>query len=185
MKKTLLLVSLFASIAFISCKSKTAKGPNGVTYNTPAQYNDYIVNKQGEIMKDIMVFGETLASDPKGLLEKLPVYASEAETVVNDIKGMPAYSGNTEMRDEAVKLFSFYVDIFKNEYREMAQLSVTLDGQPANAEQTQQFNAFVAQVTKKEEPLDKSFQKAQRDFAKKHNMRMFENDMQKQIDNLN
>ncbi len=185
MKKTLLLVSLFASVAFVSCKSKTAKGPNGVTYNTPVEYNDYIINKQTGIVKNILVFGETLAPDPKGILEKLPGFATDAEAAINDVKGMPAYDGNTEMRDEAVKLFSFYVDIFKNEYRQMAELSVALDGKPANAEQTEQFNAFVAQVTKKEEPLDKSFQKAQRDFAKKHNMRIYETDIQKQMNNLN
>lgn len=185
MKKTLLLLSLVTTVFFISCKNSTVKGTNGVTYTNPSQYNDYIVTKQTEVMKNIMAFGQQVGTAPGEVLTKLPGYASEAEAAIKDIKGMPAYNDNTQMRDAAVDLFSFYADIFKNEYRQMAELAQSLSNTPATPEQTQEIQKLVDQVASKESVLDRNFQKAQKDFAKKNNLVIQENEMQKEIDKLN
>ena len=49
-------------------------------------------------------------------------YVKETGSMINDIKGMPAFKGDSSLRDAAVNIFGFYKKIFDNDYRDVIHL---------------------------------------------------------------
>lgn len=56
-KHNYFVVFVFAVMALSAC-NKPVKGRNGVVYKSAVQYNDYIVNRQTTLMKNVVAFGE-------------------------------------------------------------------------------------------------------------------------------
>lgn len=83
----LLLIVLFAA-----CK-QTVRGKNGIVYNSPSEYNDYIISRQTAIIKNILALGNSAESDIDSAYGMFDKYTNEASAVINEIKGMPPYKG--------------------------------------------------------------------------------------------
>lgn len=182
MKKTLLLLTMGFALFISSCGSGTEKGANGVTYKSPEDYNNYIINKQTETARNLLQFGNSVNTDAKGTLASLDNYASEIQKDIEDLKGMPAYKGNTELRDAAVSLFGFYERLFKEDYKKIAEIRAAAPDNNLTEAQAQELNQVAEKLSADEKGFDNRFQKAQRAFAKEHNMRILENELQKEID---
>lgn len=182
MKKTLVLLTMGLALFISSCGSSTEKGANGVSYSSPEDYNNYIVNKQTETARNLLQFGNSVSTDPKGTLTSLDGYAKEIQQDIEDIKGMPAYKGNTELRDAAVALFGFYERLFKEDYKKIAEVRAAAADSDLTEAQAQEINQVAEKLSVDEKGFDNRFQKAQREFAKEHKMRILENDLQKEID---
>ena len=108
----LLLIVLFAA-----CK-QTVRGRNGIVYDSPSEYNDYIISRQTAIIKNILALGNTAESDIDSAYSMLDKYTNEASAVINEIKSMPPYKGDSSLRDAAVNSFSFYRKLFNESYKE-------------------------------------------------------------------
>jgi len=163
--------------------AQVAKGKNGKEYKTAVVYNDAIVNHQSRIMKDILNFVDASKVSLDSADRLLDVYTGELNTVIEDIKGMPAFRGDSALRDAAVQSFGFYKRIMTGEYKELIRLRK--EGAGETDEGVAQMNAIVEKISKEEEGFDKNFHSAQLAFAKKNNITLTENDMHKKIDNLN
>ena len=107
MKKHLLLLTTIV-VLLTSCKNETPKGANGVTYKSAVEYNDYIVSRQTTLMKNIMKFISVAENDLDSAEGMLDGYVKETATMVTDIKGMPAFKGDSSLRNAAVNIFGFY-----------------------------------------------------------------------------
>src|SRR5688572_16131222 len=92
-----LFIALVAVIA-VACKSEIAKGPNGVTYNSAVQYNEYIVERQARLMKNILGFVELAESRPDTAQKMLDQYVNETGIMITELKGMPSYGGDSALR---------------------------------------------------------------------------------------
>ena len=114
MKKYLLLLTSIV-LLLTSCKNESSKGANGVTYKTAVEYNDYIVARQTTLMKNIMKFISVAENDLDSAENMLDGYVKETGIMVTDIKGMPAFKGDSSLRDAAVNIFGFYKMIFDND----------------------------------------------------------------------
>ena len=176
MKRFLLLIFVLAG--FVSCKSP-AKGKNGEVYKTPVQYNDYIVGRQTTLLKNIMEFAKVAQIDLDSADKMLNGYVKQTNDMIEDLRGMPPYKGDSALRDAAINSFTFYRKAFDEYYREIIKLR-----KEGGEDQETAINEIVEKLSADEEKYDKTFHNAQKDFAKKNKMRLMDNEMQKEIDDM-
>jgi hypothetical protein len=172
---------LLMAVSFIACK-QSVKGTNGVTYKSPVQYNDYIVGRQTNLMKKFIDFSKVSQINLDSAEKMLDGYIIEMSTMIDEIKGMPPYKGDSSLRDAAVRTFGFYKKIFENDYKQIIRLNK--DGESITEEESAKVNSIVDDISKEEEKLDKAFHNAQKEFASKNNMKLMENTMQKKVNEL-
>jgi hypothetical protein len=180
MKKLLFAAGIL--VLAISC-NQPVKGKNGVVYKSATDYNDFIVNRQTTIMKNVVEFVDASKTDLDSASALLDVYVADIDKMISEIREMPPYKGDSTLRDAAVNSFAFYKQIFSNEYKDLLRLRKS--GEAETQEGVDEMNRIVDKITRDEEKYDKAFHNAQRDFAKKNNMRLKDNEMQKEIDKLN
>ena len=172
------LLIVFAGI-FIACK-QSVKGSNGVVYKTAVEYNDYIISRQSTLIKNVMDFVQVSQTDLDSADKMLDKNVAVISIMINDLNGMPAYKGDTTLRNTGINLFQFYKRVFGNDYKKLIELRKNGEDSASIAE----INEIVQKVTKEEESYDKNFHNAQRDFAQKNNMKLTDNEMQKNIDKM-
>ncbi len=169
---------MVVAIGFMACNSPE-KGENGVTYKTPVEYNDYIIGKQTILLEKIMKFADAAKVDLDSADKLLDKYALEATDVLKDIKGMPGFRKDTTFRQAAVNSFTFYKKAFTNYYKDIVRIR-----KEAADDADAQIDKVLEKLTVEEERVDKAFHNAQKDFATKNKMKLMENKMQKDIDNM-
>lgn len=174
MKKLLFL--LVVSTALIACNN-SEKGPNGVTYKSAVDYNDYIVGRQTTLLKKIMNFAEVAQLDLDSADIMLDGYVKDADGMIKEIKGMPSYKKDTAFRNAAINSFIFYKKAFDDYYRAIIRIRKV-----AADDAETQLNDLLEKLTAEEEKHDKAFHNAQRNFAEKNKMRLKDNEIQKKID---
>ncbi|HMK27176.1 MAG TPA: hypothetical protein VK483_14185 [Chitinophagaceae bacterium] len=175
------LSAIFFILVFsiIAC-NQPVKGRNGVTYKSAVQYNDYIVGRQTKLMQHILDFSKAANNSLDSAEKMLAEYINETAQTVEDIKGMPAYKGDTSLRDAAARSFSFYKNVFQNDYTRIIQ--IRKKGEEMTNEDVEEMQRIVDKITREEEGFDKSFHNAQKRFADKNNMKLAENEMQKKFE---
>ena len=178
MKSRLLLPLLIVLLA--ACQGESPTGANGVVYKSAVQYNDYIVSRQTTLMKNILVFVEVAQSDLDSAEKMLDQYVKETGDIIKDIKGMPAYKGDTALRNAAANTFGFYRKLFDQEYRSILHLRNGENAQSSDVET--QIEAIVKSIEEEEKGYDERFQEAQKAFALKNKMKLIENEMQKKFE---
>jgi len=119
--------------------------------------------------------------DDAELKKKYNEFGDEAKYALKQIKRLGDFNGNVDFRDNAIKLFEFYVEVYENAYKEL--IDMIIKGNISAKEETR-INEIVQEVSEKETKLDKAFQDAQQKFATENDMQIIENDIQKEIDNL-
>jgi hypothetical protein len=179
--KRLLFIPFIISF-FISC-NEPVKGRNGELYRSASQYNDYIVSRQSKVMKNVMDFVSVSETNLDSAEKMLDVYILQMDEVIKEIGGMPPYKGDSALRDAAKATFVFYRQIFGKEYKEI--IAIRREGGAFTEEGVAEMDGIVERISREEEGYDKAFHNAQKDFAVKNNMKLTDNEMQKQIDKLN
>lgn len=177
MRYVSVIIILVCSI--ISC-NQPAKGRNGVSYKSAVQYNDYIVGRQTKLMQNILNFSKAAEINLDSAEKILFKYTSETAKMVEEIKGMPAYKGDTSLRDAAARSFNFYKEVFQNDYTRIINIRKKED--EMTSDDIVEMKNIVNKITREEEGFDKSFHNAQRNFADKNNMKLMENEMQKKFE---
>ncbi|MER3497384.1 MAG: hypothetical protein C4308_01475 [Chitinophagaceae bacterium] len=159
----------------VSC-TNSVKGPNGVVYKSAQEYNDYIINRQTEILKQILAFSDAAQYNVDSAELLLNKSIGTISKSIEDINGMSAYKGDTSLRNAAVNSFAFYKRIFSNEYKQILDIR----RRPQLTEQdVQAIQQIVDKISNEEKAYDERFQKAQARFARDNHMQMKENEMQK------
>jgi hypothetical protein len=167
-------------MGILSCTEPTTKGKNGVTYKTAVQYNDYIVSRQSKMMQNILDFAKAADANLDSAEKMLAGYVKVTADNVEEIKGMPAYKGDTSLRDAAARSFAFYKNVFQNDYSRI--LEIRKKGADMTNEDVEEMQRVVEKITREEEGFDKTFHNAQKNFADKNHMKLMENEMQKKFD---
>ena len=162
--------------------SQPIRGKNGKLYKNAVEYNDYIVNRQTIIMKNVMDFVKISGTDIDSAGKMLDRYILEMDSLISDVRAMPSYKGDSILRDAAIGSFGFYKKVFGNEYKQL--LGIRRSGESGTKDGVAEMNKIVEQITLGEEQYDKIFHNAQDDFAKKNNMTLEENELQKKIDKI-
>jgi hypothetical protein len=166
----------------ISCKHNTTTTAES-KYRTAVSYNDAIVGQQSKILNQIFQFVEVSDASLDSADHLLDTYGKELEGIILDVKSMPPFKGDSSLRDAAISSFGFYRKIMGNEYKDIVRLRK--EGANETKEGVEKLRDIVQHITDEEEGYDKNFRLAQQGFAKKYNITLTDNDMQKKIDKLN
>ena len=169
-------------LALGACR-QTATGKNGVTYHNPVEYNDYIVNRQSKLMQNILLFGKVANESIDSAEALMRESVNQAGVMIHEIEGMPAYQGDSVLRNAAIRSFSFYKRVFGDEY--MQVLEIRRKGDAATTDDIDRINDIVKRIGDEEETFDHEFKQAQEQFAKRFHMRLRENPMAPDVKKYN
>lgn len=181
MFKKILFPLVIVAIA-VAC-NESVKGDNGVVFKSAVQYNDFIVSRQTTLIKNVLEFSKVAENSIDSAEARLRQYVKQAETMIDEIKGMPPYKGDTALRNAAIQSFSFYKKVFEKDYMDILQIKKK--GAEVTEEDINTANAIVQKISEEEEEYDKKFHEAQKNYAEKNNMKLTDNKMQKEIDKIN
>ncbi len=179
LKYYFLLIVFGGSI--IACK-QPVKGTNGVVYKTAVEYNNYIIDRQKILIKNVMDFVQVSQTDLDSADKILDKNVAEISVMINDMNGMPAYKGDSTLRNASINLFKFYKRVFGNEYKKL--IEIRRYGGDSTSNGVAEMNDIVQRITKEEANYDRIFHNTQKDFAEKNNMKLTDNEMQKNIDKM-
>lgn len=180
MKSGIVSFILFLTIGIVLIPGTSLKAQK--TFTDAVEYNDYIVDHQNEIGRKIIQFNEVMADENVSREALNPYYEqmlAVTQDAVNQVKAMPPYKGNTELRDSAVDLFSFYLGIFREEYVEM--LDIVFAESPSEEDFTR-METIMTDIGEEEKGYDEKFGAAQTRFAELHGFTLEENELQEKID---
>lgn len=154
---------LLLMFTFVSINTFAGK-PN------PVKYNNKIVNKQHKIVKGFKEFFNTFE---KGTKEQMHKEREEMLALVNksitDISAMPAFDGDSELRDGALTLLKFYKEGLEKEYPKMIEL---IANRERSKEDHAKLDAYRDELIKNEKIHDDKFEDIQVAFAKKHKLEL-------------
>lgn len=162
-------IALLAGTVLLASCNTPVKGKNGVTYKDPVQYNDYIVEKQDQVIKLVEKFG----TESNAGADKANAFIAEAtakiDKMITDVEGMPEWKSNSDMREKAVAMFKYYRSIFAVSYKRL--IAISADGEVTPEEETEQQD-IIKKISTDGGPVEDAFLAAQKDFAKKNNMKL-------------
>lgn len=155
---------------------------NGQTFSDPVTYNDYIVDLQNSVGEKLLLFNNEL-SDEYSTYESVEPYFLALGVAMNNaaekMKTVPAYEGNSDLRDAAAQLFDFYVSIYNNEYKTL--LAIVFSDE-LDVEDLNNVNTIMEGVIEKEARYDNNFKIAQEAFATRNNISLTPNELQELIE---
>jgi hypothetical protein len=161
-----------ALIIVLSACNQPVKGRNGQVYKNAAEYNNYIIERQSVIMKDIAGFVRISNTSLDSANQALDTYLPELDRIITEIQDMPAYKGDSSLRNTAVNLFSFYRKLFIQDYKQL--ILYWREHGRQTREGIDETKRVIDKITLEEETYDKSFHNTQKDFAERNNMKIKE-----------
>jgi hypothetical protein len=167
MKLTLCLVASIILSTNITAQLKK--------FETAVEYNDYIIDEQIKIGKEIQKFNDifTESSDTNIIHKSRIAIMNQADSSVKLVKLMQPYKGDTVLNKAAISLFTFYAKMATNEYTRLLQ--IYHNTKLSNEEIKKQLGEIITTITEAEKVVDKNFSDAQTAFAAKHGIKMVEN----------
>lgn len=152
-------------IGFVFCSALSSAAQ---VFYTAQEYNDAIIANQEKIVSLYRIIGENMVQDPPVADSARQAAIIVVNGIVDFTKRMPDFNGNGEFRDASVHIFQYYLETFRNEYKEI--LEIFRAGRPDET-QIARLEFIDRQLQIKEQPLDDAFVRAQMKFA-------FENDLE-------
>ncbi len=150
------------------------------TITEPVAYNDYIVNQQNLIGKNLLsfidVFSDTTASK-NDAIGKLNIVILTASDAIDNMNSLKTYDPDFGLKQSALNLFSFYKRVLGTTY--FSILDEVYSAQP----DSQKVNDLVASITEEEAGFDKAYAAAQEKFAAANNFTLEENELEEKFNN--
>jgi hypothetical protein len=167
-----LFILLFL-VAFMGMKGQTLK------ISDPVKYNDYIVDQQNvigvELLKLIDMFGN-LPEDKTVATDQLEVILTTCNNGIINLQNLKPINNEFGMRQAAVELFQFYIQIMDSDYR------TVLDQLYLEEPDAKLMQEILTRITESEGVVDEKFQSAQSAFAKYHNIQLEQNELQEEFE---
>ena len=157
-----------------SCNSKPTM--------TPVEYNDTIIKEQAKIIELMFDLVAKIETDLDGCEAVRLKTIVQCDSSIQLVSAMEPFDGDASMRNTALDLFKFYKKAYENEYKEMIEILQLKD--KITPDDMARMTSLNDELAKKETSLDSAFQGAQAAFAKKNNIIIEDNKLQKKIDNI-
>lgn len=138
--------------------------------NPAAKYNDHMIKRQHKVVKGFMKMYDTFE---KGTKEEMLKEHSRLLVLVNqsidEIKALTPYEGDSDFKNAALELFTFYKSSLDNEYPKMIALIAIRD---RSKEDHKKLDDYRDDLVKREKMFDDKFEDAQITFSKKHDLKL-------------
>jgi hypothetical protein len=183
------MVAFVLIFTIAACKSKTSADSNDdkksdkTTFSSAVEYNDFIIGQQEKVIKAVLSMSEVMNAEKinnDDLKAKYEVFGNECKKALDTIKTMDEFNGNKTFRDESIKLFEFYYEIYQKDYKEL--IDILVKGDKISEPDITRMKEIQESITKRENVRDGAFAEAQNKFAAENNMQIVANDVQNQID---
>ena len=168
MKKPFVAIvsALYFTLIIASCNEREARCGD-VILSTPIAYNDFIVDRQNEIIQKMVKLNQLYK---EGTNKEISWHYQELITCTDSnlskVKLLTPYQDDSTLKQKVVNLISYYSKIFHYEYKEV--VDIFLAGyDPSNDEMDRIYN-IIQEVKKNEIELNAQLTKAQLVFAKKY-----------------
>ncbi len=146
------------------------------------RYADSIVAIQSKVIVSMLdltgSFERGNAGEMKRKLEALKIVADAA---VLEMESVGGFKDDTELWDAGVSLMEFYQDVSQNEIDQMVRL---LSKKQLFEPDVVRIQKLAKDVERREAVVDKRIADAQAEFFERYDLRMEENELQKEIDKI-
>lgn len=148
------------------------------SFKSAADYNDYIIIEQTVIGKKLETFNQALASeDFKTAKKQHGELVTQISTSIQKINALPDYKGNSEFKKAAFELFTFYKMIIENDYVKIMEIA---EKEGINNKTFPKINNIFVSIQRDETVMYGLFNQAQTSFSKQFNMKISENELEKE-----
>lgn len=148
-----------------SCSEPAHSGNH--TFHSAVEYNDFIVDQQNAIIRRMLklnaLYDQGSAPEIRLQFDSLVLQSTQC---LQEIQNLTPFEDDSLLKQEALKLFGFYDQIFHHEYKRM--LDIFLKGEEATDAEVEELNAIVDRVGAQEAELQESLGKTQQQFSQKH-----------------
>jgi hypothetical protein len=188
----LLLICASVAAAFAGCK------PQGPSQEEALDYNNKIVDAQGEIMKRVIGLAQVLQQvnpDSPASLDTAQVYKLLRELSLQIDKSTATVQALQDpdtlfpLKARALDLFAFYKKASTEYYPNfIGSLSLVMNARLPEAEREAAMNRVEElqnQLSVEEQTLDAAFNKVQTEFSRHYNIQLQENALQRELNRLN
>jgi hypothetical protein len=191
-KRNYIFVAFILICTIAACKSKSSSDNKDevksgkTTFTTAVEYNDFIIGQQEKVIKAVLSMSDVMNAEKinnDDLKARYADFGKECKRALDTIKTMDEFNGNKAFRDEAIKLFEFYYEIYQKDYKELVDILVK--GEKIADADVARMKEIQESITQRENVRDGAFADAQNKFAAENNMQIVPNDVQKQIDKQN
>lgn len=166
MKKIILFIVFCSFWGIFNLSAQ--KNNNPPEFKSAIDYNNYIISEQEKVLAGMNKLSKAVENDSYNDMDNaLDTLKIQSKKSLKVIKGMGIYNNNTEFRDAAVNLFSFYFKISKKEFKTMVK--ILKKGDKISQKDIDVINDMNRIISEKENVLDTSFSEAQQKFAKENN----------------
>lgn len=146
-------------------------------FDSPADYNDYIVLEQTLIGKGIEAFNQSLAKeDFRSAKKQHTELIGLIGRSLQKIHDLPAYQGNAQFKHAAFELFTFYKMIIETDYAKIMSIA---EKEGVNDKTFARISNLFVNIQRDEAVMYGAFNQAQMDFAKQFDMKITENELEK------
>jgi len=175
MKKiSYILTIVVLLLAVNACKNA---GSGKLTFASAVEYNDFLVKQQKEVLNTQTAFSEAInaldfsPNSDSNLTYKFREFGKATKIALDTVNKMDSWNNNTQFRDDAIKMFKFWNDAYKKEYKEM--INLLLKGQDLTPEDQDRMNKVGADVDAKEQGFINTFLESQKKFATENNIALY------------
>lgn len=161
--------TLVCSVFLLLVQCKPKKDPNKIYFDTPSEYNDFIVKEQQEVMAAFDDFANAIN---KAFVDSIQFYHQQltertelAEATMNKLAD---YKGDTTFRFHAKELFSYINHACKNDLQEIVDITSTPDS--ISVQDVKRIADISDNYTVQERDRNNALIKAQENFAAKFNV---------------
>lgn len=150
-------------------------------YKTAAEYHSFILNEQLKVVNTIIDFSNKFNLKDSLLLSNYNNTKAILKKSLENIKKLPPYLGDSEMKDAALPLFEMYYNAMDVEYGEIISLFIKKD---LGKRTQERVNYLLNSINEREKKLDDRLIEAQANFAKKYNLEVKNNQLQHKVNSL-
>jgi hypothetical protein len=133
-------------------------------------YNEFIVVRQKELMKDLEIFKLASEHDYKFASKMLDTILKHSTQSLLDIREMPPYKMDSSFREGATDLFNFYRKNFVPDCKKMILLKQKVDNSTATITEDIAFDEYLKKIKRQSGPIETRLEEIQVRFARKNNI---------------
>lgn len=179
----LILVQLLLACSSPAGKESTREDKKEVIVTPAEAYNNYIVGLQDTIATGFMKLAASLARDDANDMQmEYERLGKSLSFSLNALQKLEKFNGDDSLKKAAEELILFYQSVYENEYRRI--LAIRTSPQGYSMETEKEMVKLSEDISVKEMVEDEKFLRAQAAFARKNNMQLIENPLQRSIDTI-
>jgi len=167
MKKTFIFGIIIIITAFTGCKPK--RDPSKTYFDTPSEYNDFIVNNQKEVMSSFEDFATAVnRSDKDSMSFFRKTLINRNQLAMDNVGKLADYKGDTIFRAAAMDLFKYIDFACDNELKQI--VDIASKDSTITEEDVELIHNLSQTYTLQEKEKNDALIAAQAKFAKKFNV---------------